>query len=459
MKHSLLALISLLILPLVSSPLSSSLAATTDVETRQSTESLIAFVGYRYEEDEAKVGLFTVNSDGGDRHELTSTLDIPPNEGTITNPVWSPDGQRLAFVQLGFDGTYVVYAVNADGSSLAKLFSEDNCSPVSMPFNAFSSYRFNGVWSANSQNLVFEKTCSSDAPEIGDRTELYVSDTTRPETTRLIRRWIQSDVVVGIETNPQTRAIHYLSQPGPESNIAISSDGEQVVFSEDRITYRMKTDGSEVTPLPTIPDANVFTSYTTFIWSPDSVHIARVERYVGIDYQQVYVLNADGTILNQTRRPRSYSGSSPHFLWSPDNDRLAYYQHNSPNDPFAKGDIYSLNINGDVPKNITQQREYYREFLWLPSGEQIFSITDGPIVALINADGSGLVDITSQFPSNFFKAVWSSTGEQVALVSTERRSMNDAHRLSLYVTNQDGLGLMRLTDDRDLDVIHVVWQP
>ncbi|MBD3885478.1 hypothetical protein IFO70_27525 [Phormidium tenue FACHB-886] len=52
MKHSLLALISLLILPLVSSPSSSS-SATTDVGTRQSTESLIAFVAYRYEEDEA----------------------------------------------------------------------------------------------------------------------------------------------------------------------------------------------------------------------------------------------------------------------------------------------------------------------------------------------------------------------------------------------------------------------
>lgn len=459
MKHSLLALISLLILPLISSPLSSSLSATTDVETRQSTESLIAFVGYRSEEDEAKVGLFTVNSDGGDRHELTSTLDIHPNEGTITNPVWSPDGQRLAFVQLGFDGTYIVYAVNADGSSLTKLFSEDNCSPVSVPSDALSSYRFNGVWSANSQNLVFEKTCSSDAPEIGDRTELYVSDTTRPQTTRLIRRWVQSDVVVGIETNHQTGAVHDSIQPGPESNIAISPDGEQVVFSEDRTTYRMKTDGSELTSLPTIPAANVSTSYTTFIWSPDSVHIARVEQYLEVDYQQVYVLNADGTILNQTRRPKSYNGSSPHFLWSPDSDRLAYYQQNPPNDPFGKGDIYSLNINGDEPKNLTQQRGHYFALSWLPGGEQIFSITDGPMFTLINADGSGLVDITPQFPSNFFKAVWSSTGEQVALVLTERESVNDAPRFSLYVTNQDGSGLMRLTDDHDWDVIHVVWQP
>lgn len=447
----------MLILPLVSSPLSCSSAAT-DARTEQSTESLIAFVGYRYEDDGVKVGLFTVDSDGSDRRELTSTLDIDSSFGTITNPVWSPDGQRLAFAQLGADKTYVVYAINADGTDLTKLFSDDNCSPVSLPLNESPSYQFNGVWSSNAQELVFEKTCSSHEPETEYRTELYVSDTTRPEKTRLIRRWIHSGLPSS-ETNYQTGITHHSIQSVLESNIAISPNGDRVIFSENQASYRMKTDGSELTQLPTIPKANP-SSYTAFSWSPDSSHIARVDRYLeNPNYQQIYLIDANGTLLNQARRFRSYVGSI-HFLWSPDSTRLAYYQQDSPNDPLTKGDVYSLNINGDAPKNLTQQREYYSGLSWLPGGEQIASMADGQKLVLINTDGSGLVDVTSQFPSNFFNAIWSANGEQITLVVPERKPlMNDAQGFSLYVTNRNGSDLTKLTDDRDFGVYHLVWQP
>ncbi|WP_341529894.1 hypothetical protein WKK05_11570 [Nostoc sp. UHCC 0302] len=86
-------------------------------------------------------------------------------EGNITQPVWSPNGQRLAFVQLSANGAYVVYAVNADGSGLTKLFSDNKCSPISP--------QFNGVWSSDSQNLVFEKICPFDDPQT--ESPLYTS--------------------------------------------------------------------------------------------------------------------------------------------------------------------------------------------------------------------------------------------------------------------------------------------
>jgi Tol biopolymer transport system component len=457
MKRSLFALIPLLILPLVSSPPSLSSAAS-HIGGEQSTESLIAFVGYRYEDEEVKVGLFTVNSDGGDRHELTSALDITPSEGTITNPVWSPDGKRLAFVQLGANKSYVVYAVNVDGSGLTKLFSDDNCSPVANPFNGAGSYQFNGVWSSDSQDLVFEKTCSFNEPETQYRTELYVSDTTRSETTRLIRRWLQSGVMT-TETNSQTGSIHHSIRSGSESNIAISPDANQVVFSENQTTYRMRTDGSELTQLVTIPGTNL-PRYTTFVWSPDSNHIARVDQYLeSSDYQQIYLLDTNGAILNQTRKPRSYVGSIQ-FLWSPDSTRLAYYQQDSLNDSFTKGDVYSLDIDGGAPKNLTRQQEYYSRLAWLPNSEQISSTTHDSNFVLIHADGSGLVNVTSRFPSNFSNAVWSSNGKQVALVTPERKpAMNGAQGFSLYVANQNGSALTKLTDDRDLGVSSLVWQP
>jgi hypothetical protein len=97
---------------------------------------------------------------------------------------------------------------------------------------------------------------------------------------------------------------------------------------------------------------------------------------------------------------------------------------------------------------------------WLPNSEQISSTTHDSNFVLIHADGSGLVNVTSRFPSNFSNAVWSSNGKQVALVTPERKpAMNGAQGFSLYVANQNGSALTKLTDDRDLGVSSLVWQP
>jgi dipeptidyl aminopeptidase/acylaminoacyl peptidase len=284
MKRSQIALISLLVLPLFSCTLSLPPSVAVDAGKRQLTETLrkessIAFIAWRNQDEKVKASLFTLNRDGSDRRELTSTLNIIASEGNITEPIWSPNGQRLAFVQLSANGAYVVYAVNADGSGLTKLFSDDKCSPTSA--------RFNGVWSSDSQNLVFERTCPSYGFEAGYKTELYVSDTTRSDQTRLIRHWIQSDV------------------NNIESNIAISPNGKQVVFVEGQIPYRMNTDGTELTQLAALPDSNL-TRRTTFVWSPDSTHIARLDQYLEKpDEQQLYLLDADGRLLNQASKRRS----------------------------------------------------------------------------------------------------------------------------------------------------------
>lgn len=247
-----------------------------------------------------------------------------------------------------------------------------------------------------------------------------------------------------------------------ESNIAISPNGKQVVFFEGRIAYRMNTDGTQLTRLAALPDSNL-TRRTTFVWSPDSTHIARLDQYLEKpDEQQIYLLNADGTLLNQAKKRGSLG--PVRLLWSPDGTRLAYYQQESPNAPFTEGNIYSLDIKGGTPKNLTQRRDSYVGLSWSPDSQQIASVTvkQGSKLYLINADGSGLIDVTPPF-SAILSPIWSSDGQQIAFVAaSELKSSSpkgNAQVFNLYVMNRDGSKVTRLNDDRDLGVSHLVWQP
>ncbi|MGB7711949.1 MAG: hypothetical protein WBL95_20850 [Microcoleus sp.] len=66
----------------------------------------LAFTALQRRGSEVRNSLFTINANGAARRELTPKIDV---SSTL---VWSPNGQRLAFVS----GDTDVYTVNADGS-------------------------------------------------------------------------------------------------------------------------------------------------------------------------------------------------------------------------------------------------------------------------------------------------------------------------------------------------------
>jgi Tol biopolymer transport system component len=94
-------------------------------------------------------GLFTISTHGTNRRKLTPSL-----KNGINSPVWSPNGQKLAFTA---NGDQDIYVVNSDGSKLTKVLAEEFCKGISWFLN----------WSANSQKLVMTRSCdgsTSDAP-------------------------------------------------------------------------------------------------------------------------------------------------------------------------------------------------------------------------------------------------------------------------------------------------------
>ena len=67
--------------------------------------------------------LYVVNSDGSGLRNLTSKLAAGghPGAGPASDPAWSPDGRKLAFVRLNAGLGAPIYVVEADGSGLRRL--------------------------------------------------------------------------------------------------------------------------------------------------------------------------------------------------------------------------------------------------------------------------------------------------------------------------------------------------
>ena len=101
---------------------------------------VIAFVSDR--EDGTLLQIWTMRPDGNDLRQLTF------GPGNKTQPRWSPDGKRIAFVS-DVDGNKEIYIMNADGSHIVNLTNDsyDDYDPAWSPDGsilAFTTTRYVG---------------------------------------------------------------------------------------------------------------------------------------------------------------------------------------------------------------------------------------------------------------------------------------------------------------------------
>jgi hypothetical protein len=285
----------------------------------------IAFSDYSYDNPYypwGHSGISVMNADGSGRTQLTSSafacpqLNRPPGfcgpDQIDTSPVWSPDGEQIAFIRavptpnFGYDSD--VFVMNADGSNQRRLTQLGSVS-WSRP-----------TWSPDGTKLAFA------GPHLVD--DYY------------------PQVYVMNADGSNQRPIGRGEEP------AWSPDGSKLVFNADRGLYVMNPDGSGRARItaPNNPSPNLSDHDSEPSWSPDGDRIL-FNRWTGCDWDDncqsltIWTVNADGTNPGQLTDILTADAS-----WSPDGTKIVFVWLGNGD---RYGDLFTMDSNGSNISRLT----------------------------------------------------------------------------------------------------------
>ncbi len=272
--------------------------------------------------------VYIMRADGSDLTRLTQsrcmTLDI----------TWSPDGERIAYVSGG-----AIYTVSADGSRLAQLTEE---------VDIIRAIHRELTWSPDGRAIAF----ILDYDGVPD---LYIVTIDDGKVTRLTKNhaWTQHPT-----WSPDSRVIAFHS----------TRAGTVAIYTLDlACVEKCKQDTPCLTRLTDTTSGNLEPT-----WSPDGTRIAFTSLRDG--NPEIYVMDADGS--RQTRLTRS-SGVDRLPTWSPDGAHIAFLS--SPDLRQVHNDIYVIRPDGSDLRQLTNDG-LVRSIAWAPDGRQIafVSLRDNP---------------------------------------------------------------------------------
>src|SRR2546425_116181 len=162
-------------------------------------------------------------------------------------------------------------------------------------------------------------------------------------------------------------------------------------------------------------------------WSPDGSKLAFVSTRDG--NAEIYVMNPDGS--GQTRLTTTTTDEY-RPSWSPDAAKIAYSDGAS---------VYVMSADGSHPVRLAAGLDP----AWSPDGTQIAFASDG--IYVINVDGTGLRQGTSDQAGYVLSPTWAPDGRKIAFVARD----------SIFTVGTDGTGRFPLLAGSGQG--HIAWSP
>ena len=273
-----------------------------------------------YADDPGRIQI--INADGTGQTQLTAGGSILDD-----NPVYSPDGSKIAFNRMNGFKTEICI-MNADGTNVVTVTSND-VTPQS--FNSDPS------WSPDGTQFVFTSNRSGSG-----KAEIWKANADGSGLVRL---------TISVQKGSDGQGPIFTADFGP----AWSPDGSKIAFVSNRDgvdteLYIMNADGSN--PVRLTDDALDDNSPA---WSPDSLRIA----FTKSQGAGIHIINRDGTNLVSVVTFASWPA------WSPDGSRLAFVQSDSVT-PF-KGIVFTAKTDGTDKIRVTHNPDGARAPSWAPS--------------------------------------------------------------------------------------------
>ena len=252
----------------------------------------IAFVS---SEGNAQSDIYTMNPDGSDRKQLTFS-----NQDLESDPVWSPDGTKIAFARYNINSKFSeIFVMNADGSDQRRLTTQ-------------SGNDRSPTWSPDGTKIAVARY------NINSPVEIFVMNADGSD---------QRAVASGFD--------------GP----AWSPDGLKLAVGDNGA---LGVDGSNRTQITQPTDLGA--DYEP-AWSPDGSKITftrGTDCFGGCETEHLWVVNADGS--NPTKLTDILANT---HAWSPDGTKIIFGSQ--------RGDLFVINPDGSGLTNITNTTDKHEE--------------------------------------------------------------------------------------------------
>lgn len=339
-------------------------------------------------------------------------------------PVWSPDGKKLAFFSYR-EGNYDLYTIDPDGSNMQHVTNglADDREPA---------------WSPDGKILAF----SSDRP--GNGPAGYNIWTIELATGKLQQLTADSNEDRLPSWSPDGSEIAFSSQRGSATGLyavtvsggrertlkdgagtfsapSWSSGGQLAYLSSTPASSHLEVDGRQVSG-----NENVFPFRISWLpKSTDYVYVSdgKIHYRSGKRTRVVpFTASLEVTRPNYARAKRDWDSTAPRKALgilkptlSPDGKSVAF---------IALGDLYVVPVTGGVPQNLTKDHAMDADPSWSPDGSKVAYTSDkgGGLIQLWVRDvKTGAARQLTDIDTQPLGAAWSPDGKRIAFIDVDGR--------------------------------------